>query len=98
MFKKMQGLKKVGKSVKEYTEEFYQVHIRTKHAEANKEKVACYLNGLRPSIQEELCLVRMTSIEETYQFALRVEEKINKKFDGKKRGYGQGGRDSGRSF
>ena len=57
MLKKMQGLKQVGKSIQEYTEEFYQVLIRTGHAEANKEKVTYYINGLRPSIQEELSLV-----------------------------------------
>ena len=57
MLKKMQGLKQAGKSVQEYIEEFYQVLIRTGHAEADKEKVARYINGLRPSIQEELSLV-----------------------------------------
>ena len=65
--------------------------------EENKDKVSCYLNGLRPHIQEELSLVRMTSIEEAYQFALRVKEKLNKKFEGRKRGCGQGGRCGSRS-
>ena len=50
MLKKIQGLKQVGKSIQEYTEEFYRVLIRTSHVEADKEKVTCYLNGLRPSI------------------------------------------------
>ena len=71
--------------------------IRARHAEANKEKVARYISGLRPNIQEELSLVRMTSVEEAYQFALRVEEKLNKKFEGRQRGHSQGGRGSGRS-
>ena len=39
----------------------------------------------------------MTSIEEAYQFALRVEEKLNKKYEGRKRGRGQGGRGGNRS-
>ena len=51
LFKKMQGLKQVGKSVQEYTEEFYRVLIRIGHAEADKEKVPRYLHGLRPSIR-----------------------------------------------
>ena len=97
MLKKMQGLKQAGKSVQEYTEEFYQVLIRTGHAEADKEKVARYINGLRPSIQEELSLVRIMSIEEAYQFALKVEEKLNKKYDHKNSGRGRGGRSGGRS-
>ena len=96
MLKKMQGLKQAGKSVQEYTEEFYQVLIRTGHAEADKEKVARYINGLRPSIQEELSLVRIMSIEEAYQFALKVEEKLNKKYDHKNSGRGRGGRSGGR--
>ena len=66
LLKKMQGLKQAKKSVQEYTEEFYRVTIRTGHAEADKEKVAHYLHGLRPSIEDELSLVRMNSIEEAY--------------------------------
>ena len=54
LLKKIQGLKKAGKSVQEYMEEFYQVLIRTDHAEVDKEKVSHYINGLRLSIQEEL--------------------------------------------
>ena len=50
MLKKMKGLKQVGKSIQEYIEEFYRVLIRTNHAEADKDKVTHYLNGLRPSI------------------------------------------------
>ena len=83
LFKKMQGLKQAGRLVQEYTEEFYRLLIRAGHAEANKEKVARYLSGLRPSIQEELSLVRMMSVEEAYQFSLRVEEKLNKRFEGR---------------
>ena len=50
LLKKMKGLKQVRKYVQEYTKEFYRVPIRTGHAEVDKEKVACYLYGLRPSI------------------------------------------------
>ena len=76
LFKKMQGLKQAGKYVQEYTEEFYQLLIRAGHAEENKDKVSRYFSGLRSSIQEELSLIRMTSIEEAYHFALQVEEKF----------------------
>ena len=50
LFKKMQGLKKAGKFVQEYTKEHYWVLIGVGHVEANKEKVFHYLNVLRPSI------------------------------------------------
>ena len=76
LLNKMQRLKQAGKSIQEYTKEFYQVLIRTGHAKANKEKVVHYINGLRMSIQEELSLVQIMSIEEAYQFSLKVEEKI----------------------
>ena len=66
LLKKMQGLKQVGKSIQEYTEEFYQVLIRTNHAKVDKEKVTLYINGLRLSIQEELNLFWITSIEEAH--------------------------------
>ena len=46
----MQGLKKVGKFLQEYIEEFYQVLIRVAHVEENKEKVSCYLTALGRSI------------------------------------------------
>ena len=91
----MQGLQKVKKTVKEYTEEFYQVLIRTSHVEADKEKVAHCLYGLRSSIQDELSLVQMNSIEEACQFSLRVEEKLSKKFHNKNSGRGHDERSSG---
>ena len=72
LLKKMQGLKQTIKSIQEYTEEFYWVLIRTGHAKVDKEKVTHYLDGLRPSIQNELSLVWMNSIDEEYQFSLKV--------------------------
>ena len=43
---------------------------------------------------DELSLVWMSSIEEAYQFSLKVEEKVSKKFDNKNSGRGRGGRTS----
>ena len=80
LLKKIKGLKQVEKSIQEYIEEIYWVLIRTSHTEVDKEKVAHYLNGLRPIIQDELSLVWMKNIEEAYQFFLRVEEKLSKNF------------------
>ena len=50
ILKKMQGLKKTDFFFQEYTEEFYRVLIRIDYAKVDKEKVAHYLNGLRPRI------------------------------------------------
>ena len=98
LLKKIQGLKQARNSIQEYIEEYYQVLIRTDHVEVDKEKVTYYLNGLRPIIQYDLSLVWMRSIKEAYQFSLRVEEKLRKKFDNKKSGRGRGGRSVGRSY
>ena len=42
-------------------------------------------------------MVRMTSVEEAYQFALQVEEKLNKRFEGRQRGHSQGLRGGSKS-
>ena len=43
-------------------------------------------------------MVRIMSIEEAYQFALKVEEKLNKKYDNKNYRRGGGGRSGGWSY
>ena len=40
----------------------------------------------------------MNSIEEAYQFSLRFEEKLSKKFDNKNSGRGRGGIYGGQSY
>lgn len=66
LLKKIQSLRQGMRTLKEYTKEFHKVLIRIGHFEVNKEKVDCYINGLKPSIQEELALVRITPIEDAY--------------------------------
>ena len=53
------------------------------------------LNGLKFWIQEELALVRMCDVEDGYQFALNVEEILNRKVENKKRWRDHGGRTRG---
>ena len=76
IFKQMQNLKQKGVSVKEYTEEFYILSIRTWHVEDDLEKVARYVNGLRYEIQDEISLLSLKTIEDAYQESLKAEEKI----------------------
>ena len=95
LLKKMQRSKQERIFFEEYPEQFYRVLIRIGHAKIDKEKVVCYLNGLRGSIQGEMSLVRVSSIEEAHQFFLRVEEKLSKNFDNKNSGRGHGGRSGG---
>ena len=66
-------------TVREFTEEFYKMNIRSVHIEDTPEKVARYVNSLRFDIQDELSLLSLRSIEETYQIAMKAEEKLMRK-------------------
>ena len=41
--------------------------------------MARYINGLSYAIQDELVVQHVTSFNEAYQLALRVEEKLNRR-------------------
>ena len=75
----MQNLKHRVMTVKEYIEEFYKINLREGYIEDIAEKVSRYLNGLKYDIQDELSLVNPTGVDESYQYALRVEEIIQRR-------------------
>jgi hypothetical protein len=86
LFRRMQNLRQKLMTVKEYTEEFYQLNIRAGHHENNDEKVSRYMNGLRYEIQDELNLATIRTVEDAYQLALKDEEKLSYKQSQKGRG------------
>lgn len=97
LFKQMQNLKQKGMSVKEYTEEFYRLSIRTRHVEDDLEKVARYVNGLRYEIQDEIGLLSLKTVEDAYQAGLKAEEKILRKQSQRNKGKSSArGRGAGR--
>lgn len=49
--------------MKEYTEAFYKLNIRFRHIDDEVEQVARYSNGLRVSIQYELSLIKLQSVD-----------------------------------
>jgi hypothetical protein len=65
--------------VKEYTEEFYRLNIRTRQRERDEERVTRYINGLRYEIQDELSMMSVRNVEDDYHFALKAEEKLVRK-------------------
>eukprot|EP00253_Pinus_taeda_P003298 PITA_03298 len=69
-------------TMKEYTEEFYRVNLRVGYVED-------FVNGLRMEKLDEISILSPKSIEEAYQSALKVEEKINMKQNAR-RGHGSG--------
>lgn len=79
IFQHMQNIKKKSMFLKEYTEEFYRLSIRFGHVEANDEKLARYINGIIFEIQDELGILSLKNVEEAYQIALKIEEKLVRK-------------------
>ena len=66
LLRKMKNLKQKDMSVKNYSEEFYRIDIRSRHVDDEIEKVTKYLNGLRYGIQDEMSFVKAYSVEEAY--------------------------------
>ena len=64
------------------------INIRAGYTEDTFKKVARYMNGLKFDIQDEMSLFSPKSVEEAYQCALKVEEKLNRR-NNSGRGRGQ---------
>ena len=65
--------------MKEYTKEFYRLNIKTGQRENDDEKVVRYINGLRYEIQDEISMMSISTMEDAYQFSLKVEDKLSRK-------------------
>ena len=89
----MQNLKKKSITVRDFTEEFCKVNIRSSHIEDTPEKVARYVNSLRFDIQDELSFLSLRSVEEAYQIALKAKEKLMRKHSQKANVRGSRGRE-----
>eukprot|EP00253_Pinus_taeda_P015261 PITA_15261 len=76
-------------TVREFTEEFYKLNLRARYVEDTSEKTARFVNGLRGEILDEIGILSPQTLDEAYQFALKAEEKINRKHN-TKRGGGSG--------
>ena len=74
--------------MKKYIEKFYTLDIKYGHVDDDVEKIARYINGLRFRIQDEISFVKLESVEEAYQYALKVEEILIKKHEQRQRGRG----------
>jgi hypothetical protein len=79
LFRRMQNLIQKLMIVKEYTEEFYRMNIRAGHRESDDEKVSRYMNGLSYEIQDEMSMMTIRMVEDAFQMALKVEEKLSRK-------------------
>eukprot|EP00253_Pinus_taeda_P008721 PITA_08721 len=89
LYRQGQNLKQRGMTVREFTEEFYKLNLRAGYVDDTLEKTARYVNGLRGEILDEIGILSPQTLEEAYQFALKAEEKINRK-QNSRRGGGSG--------
>jgi len=62
------------------------VSIRAGQIQDTTEKISRYMNGLRMEIQDEISILSPKIVEEAYQMALKVEEKLLRKQSAKARG------------
>jgi len=79
LYRQVQNQRQRMMIVKEYTKEFYKVNLRFGYVEDTPEKTTRFVNGLRMEILDEISILSPKTIEEAYQSALKVEEKIAKK-------------------
>jgi len=90
--KQVQNLRQKDTSVREYTEEFFKLSLRSGIKEPEYQRVARYVNGFQYQIQYEMSTHYFRNVDEAYQVALKVEEKIDRKLQQKFRGRGPRGR------
>jgi hypothetical protein len=79
LFQRMQNLRQKLMSMKEYTEEFYKINIKAGHWESDNQKFARYMNGMRYDIQDEMSIMIFQNVGDSYQMALKAEEKLSRK-------------------
>ena len=72
--------------MKDCTQEFYKLTIRSRHRELSKEKVDRYIYGLRFNMQDEVGMLNISSIEYSYWYVLKEEDKLKRKSQGNARG------------
>jgi hypothetical protein len=87
LFREMHNLRQKGITIKEYTEEFYTLNIRTGQRERDEEKISRYINGLRYEIQDELNMMSVKTVEDAYQLAPKEEDNFTR--NQSQRGRGQ---------
>jgi hypothetical protein len=77
VFADLRALKQESMTVNEYTHRFHELTIRSRLTETERQSLTRYKAGLREDICKELIIVRLASIEKTYQLqkvALQLEQ------------------------
>ena len=75
-------------TMKEYTKELYRLNIRFRHVDDDVEKIERYINELTSRIQDEISSMKLESVEQAYQYALKAKEILTKKHEQRHRDRG----------
>ena len=63
LYRQVQNLRQRGMTIKEYTEEFYNLNLRAGYVEETPEKTARFVNGLRGEILDEIGILSPRTLE-----------------------------------
>jgi hypothetical protein len=74
LFEELLFLGQGSSMVENYTNKFHELSIRSHVSETEQQNIARYRAGLREDIGKDLLTVRLVSVEEAYQLAMRLEQ------------------------
>ena len=78
LYRQVQNLRQKDTYVWDYIEEFFRLSFRSFIKEPEYQHVARYVNGLKYAIQDEMSTHYLRIVDESYQVALKVEEKVER--------------------
>jgi hypothetical protein len=74
LFIQLQNLRKKGMEIKEYIDEFYRLSIRVGYRKGDVERVSRYIDGMRYDIQDDISLLNIKIVEDSYQASLKEKQ------------------------
>jgi hypothetical protein len=74
LFEELLFLRQGTSTVEDYTNKFHELSIRSHISKTERQTITRYRAGLREDIRKDLLTVRLVSVEEAYQLALRMEQ------------------------
>ena len=74
VFAELLALKHGSMTTDNYTHRFHELTVRNRLIETEWQSLTRYKAGLRDDISRELITVRLTSVDEAYQLAMKLEQ------------------------
>lgn len=76
LFEELLSHRQGNTTVDDYTHRFHELSIRSQVSETERQTIVRFKTGLRDDIKRELLTMRLVSLDEAYQLALRVEQQL----------------------